>query len=118
MPANNLFGDYLKALRKDRIPVITQARLGEMVGKSGMAINLIERGKNDPPKGELLEAIVVALCRNEEEKNKLRDLASIARGTIPNDLLTYFTKSEALRNAIRRARDQNLPDSEWDKLIR
>jgi transcriptional regulator with XRE-family HTH domain len=117
MPSDNQFGNYLRELRESRESVITQEKLGELVRRNKMTINLIENGKNDPPKGELLEAIIKALNLTDKEKIKFRDMAAIARGAVPSDILDYFNGSEALRNAIRRAKDKGLTDADWEKLI-
>lgn len=118
MSSSNTFGNYLRELRESREPMITQERLGELVGRKKMTINLIENGKNDPPKGELLEAFIEALNLSDEERVKFRDLAAIARGAVPNDILEYFNDHQAMRNAIRRAQEKKLSESDWDKLIR
>lgn len=118
MPLQNTFGCYLRELRERSEPMITQEKLGELVGRKKMTINLIENGKNDPPKGELLEALIEALQLDDEEQIKFRDLAAIARGAVPSDILEYFNEHQALRNAIRRAQEKNLSESDWENLIR
>lgn len=118
MTADNQFGNYLRNLRESREPLITQEKLGELVSRNKMTINLIENGKNDPPKGELLEAFIKALNLTDKEILKFRDLAAIARGAVPSDILDYFNDNEALRNAIRRAKDKGLTNTDWEKLIK
>ena len=118
MPLQNTFGRYLRELRERCEPMITQEKLGELVGRKKMTINLIENGKNDPPKGELLEAFIEALQLDDEEQIKFRDLAAIARGAVPSDILEYFNEHQALRNAIRRAQEKKLSESDWENLIR
>lgn len=112
------FGSYLRKLRESRTPKMTQQQLAEAVGKVKMTISQIETGTNDPPQGEFLDKIICALSLNHDEEIALRDLSALARGTVPSDMLEYFTKSQGLRNAIRRAQEKNLSESEWDNLIR
>lgn len=112
------FGSYLRKLRESQTPKMTQQQLAEAVGKVKMTISQIETGTNDPPQGEFLESIIQALNLNHDEEIALRDLSALARGTVPSDMLEYFTQSQSLRNAIRRAQEKKISESEWDNLIR
>lgn len=117
MSVNNKFGQYLRRLRESRTPSISQEKLGELVGKKKMTISLIENGKNDPPQGELLIKIADVLNLDENERNDFFDYAAAPRGAVPNDILDYFNTHPELRNAIRRAKNKNLSDAEWRKMI-
>ncbi|MFT8888061.1 MAG: helix-turn-helix transcriptional regulator [Ethanoligenens sp.] len=109
------FGVQLKMLREAK--GITQEQLGEVVCKKKMTISLIENGKNDPPQGEFLEKIISALALTEEEEYGLRDLAALARGAIPSDLLSYFRENEEVRAAIRRAKAQGRTGTDWKSIF-
>lgn len=113
---NNEFGSYLKSLRESR--GTTQEQLGESAGKKKMTISLIESGKNDPPQGEFLERIIQALLLTAEEEIHLRDLAALARGSIPSDILAYFKENNNIRSAIRRAKEQGKKNDDWQKIFR
>lgn len=110
---DNRFGEYLRQLRKSQVPKMTQADLGEKVGRTAMLINLIENGRNDPPQGELLNNIINAMELNDEEITKLLDLAALSRGAVPADILPYFSSHENLRKTIRSAMKQKIPDEDW-----
>jgi transcriptional regulator with XRE-family HTH domain len=112
---NNEFGAYLKSLREARDT--TQEQLGEAVGKKKMTISLIENGKNDPPQGDFLEKIIQALLPTADEEIQLRDLAALARGSIPSDILSYFMENKSIRNAIRRAKEQGKSNADWQKIF-
>ena len=112
---NNEFGFYLKSLRE--IKGATQEQLGETVGKKKMTISLIENGKNDPPQGDFLENIISALSLNSVEEYKLRDLAALPRGSIPSDILEYFTENENIRTVIRRAKSQGKKNADWQNIF-
>jgi len=110
---DNRFGEYLRQLRKSQVPKMTQADLGEKVGRTAMLINLIENGRNDPPQGELLNNIINAMELNDEEITKLLDLAALSRGAVPADILPYFSSHENLRKTIRSAMKQKISNEDW-----
>lgn len=112
------FGIYLRNLRESKNPLMSQEMLANKVGKNKMTISQIENGKNAPPQGEFLNGIISALELKAEEEIKIRDLAAIARGAVPSDMLNYFNNSEKLRQAIRWAMKNNLTDAYWGKLIK
>ncbi|WP_313558999.1 helix-turn-helix domain-containing protein [Ruminiclostridium cellobioparum] len=118
MTGTNRFGDYLRKLRESRNPKITQEQLGDAVGKKKMTISQIESGKNAPPQGDFLEAIINAMDLSDEEEVTLRDLAALARGAIPSDILEYFNKTSGLRSAIRKAMQRNYTDADWNNMIK
>lgn len=112
------FGSYLRYLRENHNPMITQEKLGELVGKKKMTISLIENGKNAPPKDEFLQKLVEVLNLDESQRIKLFDLAAIARGAVPEDIVDYFNEHQGLRNAIRKAKRKKLPNSFWEKITK
>ena len=118
MSVSNEFGAFLRNLRKKHDPEITQEQLADIVGKKKMTISQIENGKNAPPQGEFLQQIAKALDLTSDEKTQFYDLAAVARGAVPNDILDYFNKHAELRNAIRRAQKIKLPNSAWKQLIK
>jgi len=111
----NEFGCYLKSLRE--IKGTTQEQLGEAAGKKKMTISLVENGKNDPPQGDFLENIILALSLNSDEEYKLRDLAALPRGNIPSDILEYFRENENIRTVIRRAKAQGKKNADWQNIF-
>lgn len=114
MPKNE-FGFYLKSLRE--IKGTTQEQLGDAVGKKKMTISLIENGKNDPPQSDFLENIISALSLNSIEEYKLRDLAALHRGSIPSDIVEYFSENDNIRTAIRRAKSQGKTNDDWQSIF-
>lgn len=109
------FGAYLRELRDAK--EMTQEQLGEAVGKKKMTISLIESGKNDPPQGDFLEKIILALAPSLDNEIKLRDLSALARNSIPSDFIDYFKANEEIRNAIRRAQKTNKQNADWEKIF-
>lgn len=114
------FGTYLKELRENRTPVITQEKLGELLPtkkKGKMTISQIENGKNAPPQGVFLDDIVAALCLTEKEETNLRDLAALARGTVPSDIAAYFYENERVRELVRICSRKKLSQKKVKVLI-
>jgi len=111
---DNEFGIYLKTLRESK--GITQEQLGDAVGKKKMTISLIENGKNAPPQDEFLNKLINVLALTHEEEIRLRDLAALARGRIPSDIVEYFIQNEHIRKTIRLAMEQGKKDEVWQKI--
>ena len=69
---NQTFGEYLRSLRKNQIPPMTQEQLAKAIGRSKMTVSQFEKGKNAPPQGGLLESIISALTLSAEQESRLR----------------------------------------------
>lgn len=115
--ADNEFGIYLRKLRSTRQPPVTQETLAIAVGRNKMTISQFEQGKNAPPRGELLDKIIVALKLSDDEEKQLRFLAAEQRKTVPGDIEEYFFKNPIICRAIRAAQKSNAGDDEWEKII-
>ena len=110
------FGAYLRSLRKNQTPPMTQEQLAKTINRSKMTVSQFEKGKNAPPQGELLEKIISALSLTLEQENKLRFLASETRKTIPSDIESYFFENPSICKAIRAAQASSADDSFWNDL--
>lgn len=110
------FGAYLRSLRKNQTPPMTQEQLAKTINRSKMTVSQFEKGKNAPPQGELLEKIISALSLTPEQENKLRFLASETRKTIPSDIESYFFENPSICKAIRAAQASSADDSFWNDL--
>ena len=111
------FGEFLRQLRLNRNPAVTQAELASAICRGKMMISLIEQGKNAPPHGEILEQIIHALSLNEKEAEKLRFLAALERGSIPNDIVEYFYSNPNIYHAILVGMKLKKDDSDWYEII-
>lgn len=109
------FGSYLKELRMQHNPPMTQEQLAEAIGRGKMTICQFEQGKNAPPHGELLNLIINALEIDEATSNKLRFLAAYDRGQIPSDIEEYFFNNPIIYDAIRIAMNRKEP-VDWNKI--
>ena len=97
----NSFGDYLRHLRQNHSPSMTQEELAKAIGRGKMTISQFEQGKNSPPQGELLERIISALELTSEEEAKLIFLSAKSRKDIPVDIEEYFFSNPSIYAAIR-----------------
>ncbi|MBQ8540800.1 MAG: helix-turn-helix domain-containing protein [Clostridia bacterium] len=111
------FGAYLRELRNSRSPSMTQEELANAIGRSKMTISQFEKEKNAPPQGELLNKIIVALKATDDEENTLRFLAAEYRKKVPGDIEEYFFNNPCVCKAIRAAKNANLSNSDWEKVI-
>ena len=65
-----------------------------------------------------MEKIVEVLGLNEDEKNEMYDLAAKDRdNTVAPDISEYVKSNDAVRVALRKARNLNLGEQEWLKII-
>lgn len=110
------FGAYLRSLRKNQTPPMTQEQLAKAINRSKMTVSQFEKGKNAPPQGELLEKIISSLSLTPEQENKLRFLVSETRKTIPDDIESYFFENPSICKAIRAAQASSADDSFWNDL--
>lgn len=110
------FGAYLRSLRKNQTPPMTQEQLAKAINRSKMTVSQFEKGKNAPPQGELLEKIISVLTLTPEQENNLRFLSSETRKTIPGDIESYFFENPSICKAIRAAQASSADDSFWNDL--
>jgi len=110
------FGEYLRVKRnKARL---TQEQLATAIGKTGMYISNIEKGKNyAPPKQEDLDALVEKLNLTSEERITFFEAAAADRSTLPKDMIDYINKCPSLRDLLRIAIDRDISDNDWKALI-
>lgn len=108
------FGEYVKARR-------------EMLGKSirGLASELdmtpaylsdIEKGNRYAPE-KYLEKMTEILCITGDDSYCFYDLAGKSRNNVHSDLVEYIGKTEVARVALRKARDLNISNTQWQNFI-
>ena len=110
------FGKFIEKKRKGKN--ITLRGLASMLSIAPAYMSDIEKGHRYPPDKEKLEAMAEILELSEEEKNNMYDLAAGEKeNTVSLDLAEYIMENEKARMALRMARDNNLGDETWEKLI-
>ena len=78
----------------------------------------IEKNHRNPPAKEKIFKIAEVLQLTEDERHELFDLAGEAKvGMIAPDISDYVKNQNTARLALRKARDLNLGDREWVKVI-
>lgn len=110
-----LFHEFLKNLR-----VVRDVGMREFAHQIGMDVgnySRIERGITNPPqKDEILIKIATTLGLNSEEKEKLLNLASLANGKIPTELVESVKDYEYLPVLLRTIANKQLTDEQLKDL--
>jgi transcriptional regulator with XRE-family HTH domain len=108
------FGEYVK-LRREALGKSIRGLSSEL-DMTPAYLSDIEKGNRYAPKKHLVK-MVEALNLRGENVNYFYDLAGKSRhGHFP-DLTPYIDEKEIARVALRKARDFDIPDSEWQKFI-
>lgn len=118
---NNEFGQFIEKKRLDK--GITLRKFAEQVGIAPAYMSDLENGRRLPPIPEKLETIAKKLSLNEQDTNKMYDLAAAVKtkGTIQPvaaDLSKYIADTDVCRVALRKARDLNAGDDVWQEVIK
>ena len=113
---NRKFGEFIAEKRKAK--GMTLRGLAAEIGIVPAFMSDIEKGHRYPPKKETLDKIVQALNLNEEDTNKMFDLAAEEKdNTVSPDLPEYIMNNDKVRAALRLARDSDASDKTWQKVI-
>lgn len=120
----NRFGVFLKEKRLEK--GITTRNMASELGVSVSYVSELESGAKMPPNSKeekynnLVDRIANYLDLNEEDALKLRNLADSdlgARGYLSNDMTEYVNNVPLAMAALRKAKDVNLSNSEWNEII-
>ena len=97
---------------------INLRKLAELLELAPAYISDIENGNRNSPSPDKMEKLVEVLGLNEEERNEMYDLAAKDRdNTVAPDISEYVKSNDAVRVALRKARNLNLGEQEWLKII-
>ena len=78
----------------------------------------IEKGRRYPPDKDKIYKIAEVLGLNEDDTNTLFDYAALSRDNgVSPDLSDYVMGVGNLRTALRKARDINAGEDDWQKII-
>ena len=110
------FGTFIKEKRLEK--GINLRKLAELLVLAPAYISDIENGNRNSPSPDKMEKLVELLGLNEDERNEMYDLAAKDRdNTVAPDISEYVKSNDAVRVALRKARNLNLGEQEWLKII-
>ena len=114
MNKRQTFGAFLKAKRKER--AMTVRVIAENLGMALGYYGDVESGRRTPVDLDFLNKIIEILQLTDDDKRTLYDLAGKARSIAPPDLTEYINENNAVRNAIRIAKEK-ASDEDWHNFI-
>ena len=110
------FGEYLKEKRMAK--GINLRKMAELIGIAPAYLSDIEKGKRNSPSADKMERIVEILGLTPNEVAELNDLAAVDRpGNVAPDISEYIMSTDSVRVALRKAREMQLGDKEWMRII-
>lgn len=109
------FGEFVKEKRQSLN--ITLRAFADELHIAPSYVSDIEKGKRNAPTQDILDAMVRVLKLNDDEKNKLFDLAAESKNEIAQDITKYVGDNQNVRVALRRAKELNLGEEEWLQII-
>lgn len=108
-------GEWIRQLRQDKAPPLSQRRLALAAGITNAALSSIENGMIFPSE-ELLLKLVEQLQPNAVKKEEIFALFAEARKTIPPDISAKLKKEPALCEVIRQIVTANLSNEQIDQV--
>ncbi|WP_185173008.1 helix-turn-helix transcriptional regulator [Rothia nasimurium] len=115
MDSHLKFGKFIETKRKNAR--LTMRAFAEKVDMAASYISDIEKGRRAAPDSKL-EIIATALSLTSVEREEMFDLAALTRDDqTPTDLTEYIRETDNARVALRRAKDRNYSDQDWQKII-
>jgi transcriptional regulator with XRE-family HTH domain len=110
------FGKFIEGKRLEK--GITLRQMAVDISITPSYLSDIEKGRRYAPDKEKLEEIANKLGLNEDEKNKMFDLAGKTKEAIPPDLPEYIMEKDLAVAFLRKARKNQISDEEWKELIK
>lgn len=109
------FADFIKAKRMEK--GYSLRGFADKVEIAPAYMSDIEKRKRNAPTSEILERMANVLSLQEEEKNEMLDLAARDKNELAEDITDYVGSNESVRVALRKAKELNLSETEWFKII-
>ena len=109
------FGEFIK--EKRQIKGFTLRSFAGRIGIAPAYMSDIEKSKRNAPTKEILDKMIEQLDLPSNEASELYDLAAKSKDAVAQDLKEYLSDIQAARVALRKAKELNLKDAEWLKII-
>lgn len=110
------FGKFIETKRKTKN--ITLRGLAAQLDIAPAYMSDIEKGHRYPPDKDKLYMLADILCLSEEDTCMMFDLAAGEKeNMVSPDLPEYIMGTEKARVALRLARDNDVSDATWQKVI-
>ena len=110
----NNFGEFIAAKQIDH--QITLRKMADMLDCSAAFLSDVEKNRRKPLDLERLEKISNILQLSSEERILMFDLVGNQRVIAP-DLPQYINENTYVRFALRKARDLNASEAEWQEFV-
>ena len=109
------FGQFISEMRtRDNISC---HQLADKIGISTAYLSQIERGIRNHPDPTLIMKIAEALQLSRADEVRLYDLYAEETGQLQPDIVEYLRGNCAARYALRKARDANATEEDWERFI-
>ena len=110
------FGDFIKQKRTEK--GLNLRKLAELVDIAPAYMSDIEKSKRNSPSSDKMSKLAEILELTPEEVSTMYDLAAETRtNTVAPDISEYVMKNDSVRIALRKARELDLGEKEWLKII-
>lgn len=107
------FGAFIKEKRTQKM--IKLNAFAKLIGISPVYLSYLENGKRPAPSDKVLNAITKQLSLSPSDTEKLLLLAFETHNnkTIPSDLIDYINNTEYVIEALRTAKEYDVPGIIW-----
>ena len=109
------FGDYISKKRQELC--MTLRGFAKDLGVSPSYISDIEKGNREPNEKKLLDSLVRVLKLNQEEAEKLYDMAAAQKNELAQDVSEYVNENDFAKVALRTAKEVNATEEDWKEFI-
>lgn len=117
MESGQTFGSYVR--EKRLAAKVNLRKLAEILGIAPAYMSDIENDHRYPPEKDKIYKIAEALNLNQEETDRLFDLAAgNKKNSVSPDIADYIMEQDKSRVALRLARDSGAGEKEWEKIIK
>ena len=109
------FGSFLKGKREARN--VTLRELARKLEVSAPFLSDVEKGRSAPLTKERLERVAEILDLSLDERNEMYDIVGRQRNTVAPDVSDYVMGRDYVAAALRKARDANFGEEEWQRFM-